>query len=43
MLIAAFYLFRPEDRREPRNRFGSQTPAEHLVGYENLPIKTVTP
>ena len=34
MLIIAFYLFRPEGHREPRNEVGSLSPAEHLVGFE---------
>ena len=34
MLIIAFYLFRPEGHREPRNEVGFLSPAEHLVGFE---------
>ena len=34
MLIAAFYLIRPEGHREPRNEVGSLSPAERLAGFE---------
>ena len=35
MLIAAFYLIRPEGHREPRNEVGSLSPAERLAGFES--------
>ena len=34
MLIAAFYLIRPEGHREPCNEVGSLSPAERLAGFE---------
>ena len=35
MLIIAFFLhFQPEGHREPRNKVGSLSPAERLVGFE---------
>ena len=37
MLIAAFYLIRPEGHREPRNEVGSLGPAERLAGLNREP------
>ena len=34
MLITALYLIRPEGHWEPRNKVGSLSPAERLVGFE---------
>ena len=34
MLITAFLNFRPEGHREPRNKVGTLSPAERLVGFE---------
>ena len=34
MLMNAFFHFRPEVHREPRNEVGSLSPAERLVGFE---------
>ena len=37
MLITAFVHIRPEGHREPRNKVGSLSPAERLVGFEPEP------
>ena len=34
MLITAFLQFWPEGLREPRNKAGSLSPTEHLIGFE---------
>ena len=34
MLITVFVHIRPEGSREPRNKVGSLSPAEHLAGFE---------
>ena len=37
MFITTLYLFRPEAHWEPRNEVGSESLAEHLVGFEPGP------
>ena len=32
--LTVFYLFQPEVDQDPRNEDGSQSPTEHLVGFE---------
>ena len=34
MLITAVLHFQPKGHQEPRNKVGSLSPAEHLVGFE---------